>query len=272
MKMLFWFGLIIGSLLVAWVIPRIFKSYRVSQFLTVLVGAGWLLWTGGLSTLVVGYSLGGKLLGIQMSLIVAVTSLILFLSWLYKHQKDKEILLKKANERLLQSLSDLSIRLDEASTSEKVMSGRVIKGANDHRKELFSQLSETNSSLVILSGWVSGYGVDYKTKRMITRLLKSNIEVTLGWGYTKNNEKPAAFTHTETWLKNLQRQYPSHLHLLYFRNHSKIIVRDDEEAVVGSFNWLSNNGRSRNDELSLVITDKETIKNLNNTITTKSFR
>lgn len=55
---------------------------------------------------------------------------------------------------------------------------------------------------------------------------------------------------------------------MYYQNHSKAIIRDNDEAVIGSFNWLSNSGHSKNDELSLVITDKDTITKLRDIIGT----
>ena len=40
-------------------------------------------------------------------------------------------------------------------------------------------------------------------------------------------------------------------------NQAKVLIRDEEYAVCGSFNWLPNAGRSKNQDYSWVIKDKE---------------
>ena len=265
MKMIGWFTAIIVSLLLAWALPRFFKSHKASQISTIVVGAGWLLWTGGISTFVIGYSLTGPLLGAQLAFIVSVCFVILFLTWLYNYQKNKQLMLKEANTILNKNLSDLSEEFN-ASINNDLTSNRIIKGASGHRKELFNQISATRKSLIILSGWANDFGIDRQTKKKLIYLLQNDIMLTLGWGYKKSNNEPLLVTNAEKWLKEQRSKYPSNLKLLYFQNHSKAIIRDDEEAVIGSFNWLSNSGHSKNDELSLVITDKKTITTLRDTI------
>ena len=34
----------------------------------------------------------------------------------------------------------------------------------------------------------------------------------------------------------------------YYPNHAKLLICDDKWLVAGSFNWLSNVGRSKNEE------------------------
>ena len=177
------------------------------------------------------------------------------------------MILKKANKILNQNLADLSEEFN-ASITANITLNRIIKGASDHRNELFRQMAGTKKSLIILSGWANDFGINRQTKRKINQLLENKIMLTLGWGYKSSNSGTLPFTKAEKWLQELQKKYPSNLKLLYFQNHSKAIIRDDEEAVIGSFNWLSNSGHSRNDELSLVITDNKTIANLRDTINT----
>lgn len=45
-----------------------------------------------------------------------------------------------------------------------------------------------------------------------------------------------------------------------FPNHQKLLICDDKFAVCGSFNWLSNAGRSPNQERSWIVTNKEFIQ------------
>ena len=47
----------------------------------------------------------------------------------------------------------------------------------------------------------------------------------------------------------------------YYPEHSKILICDDQFAIYGSFNWLSNKGEfSKNNETSCIVFDKEIIK------------
>ena len=40
-------------------------------------------------------------------------------------------------------------------------------------------------------------------------------------------------------------------------NHTKTLIKDDEYAINGSFNWLSNIGTSQNEERSWIVYNKE---------------
>ena len=189
MKSLGWFAAIIISLVFAWGVSRFFKNYKVSQKITLVVGAGWLLWTGGLSSFVVGYSLSGPLLGAQVGLIVSTCFVIVFLNWLYNHQKNKQMLLKQDNIRLNQRLSEFSDEFHVPLPEEDITSNRVIKGARNHRAELFRQISNTKGNLIILSGWANDFGIDRQTKQKINQLLNNDIKLTLGWGYKRSNSE-----------------------------------------------------------------------------------
>ena len=46
------------------------------------------------------------------------------------------------------------------------------------------------------------------------------------------------------------------LSIAYQPNHSKVLICDDAYAVCGSFNWLSNSGKSENLERSWIVFDK----------------
>jgi phosphatidylserine/phosphatidylglycerophosphate/cardiolipin synthase-like enzyme len=48
-----------------------------------------------------------------------------------------------------------------------------------------------------------------------------------------------------------------HIIVRYYPNHAKLLICDDDWLVAGSFNWLSNSGRSNNEEYSCIIRDKK---------------
>ena len=43
------------------------------------------------------------------------------------------------------------------------------------------------------------------------------------------------------------------IHVFHYPNHAKILIKDDQYAVNGGFNWLSNIGGSQNEERSWVV-------------------
>ena len=137
MKMIGWFTAIIVSLLLAWALPRFFKSHKASQISTIVVGAGWLLWTGGISTFVIGYSLTGPLLGAQLAFIVSVCFVLIFLTWLYKHQQNKHLTLENENRALNQNLSEMS---EKFNSSRRGTIKEIIQSGEDGYVEFKSTM------------------------------------------------------------------------------------------------------------------------------------
>lgn len=128
-------------------------------------------------------------------------------------------------------------------------------------------IREANDTLVILSGWATSYVVDDDFHRMLEQCLKRGTNVYIGYGYRASHEprpKKEYEAKAESNLRQLcewcaQQNPEGHLIVRYYPNHTKLLICDEKFAVNGSFNWLSNAGRSRNEERSWIVYDKKFI-------------
>ena len=75
----------------------------------------------------------------------------------------------------------------------------------------------------------------------------------------RDKEAVQALNNLRGWIEKKNRSVLPNLHISDFANHSKILIKDDDYAIAGSFNWLSNSGRSQNQERSWIVYDKEFI-------------
>ena len=93
------------------------------------------------------------------------------------------------------------------------------------------------------------------------------VNVCIGYGYQSYNEQVSnpAQKEAEEYLERLKewcsKVDPKGMLLVRkYPNHSKVLIRDNKYAVMGSFNWLSNAGRSRNAEKSWVVEDTDFVE------------
>lgn len=124
------------------------------------------------------------------------------------------------------------------------------------------------------SGRATSYVVDKSFQNALAACLKRGVNVFIGYGYKAGNEpRPEKRHETEAKenLKALQawcdRQEPAReIIVLYYPNHTKHLICNQRFAVCGSFNGLSNMGRSLNEERSWVVYDEEFISNENSIV------
>ena len=91
--------------------------------------------------------------------------------------------------------------------------------------------------------------------------------VYIGYGYKASHEPKPKKAYEVEAIQNLkslqewcnQQQTEGHLIVRYYPNHVKLLICDEKFAVNGSFNWLSNAGRSVNEERSWIVYDREFI-------------
>lgn len=143
----------------------------------------------------------------------------------------------------------------------------VLSTHKQHRDTLINALDKANERVIILCGWATSYVVDTEFQRLLAKALKRGVSVYLGYGYQSASEPAPLKKHEIEAEENLlalkewcaDKDTDGILVVKKFPNHSKILICDDAYAVNGSFNWLSNAGRSRNIERSWLIKDKEFI-------------
>ena len=137
----------------------------------------------------------------------------------------------------------------------------------EHREIFFRALDEANDTLVILSGWATNYVVDSDFQRRLAACLKRGANVFIGYGYQAAHEPKPTKNYETKAKENLwalcewseKQQTKGSLIVREYPNHAKILICDERFAVNGGFNWLSNSGRSQNEERSWVVYDRQFI-------------
>ena len=141
MKAIYYTLLIIISILCSFAI-KYYLVDRKNKFLNNLhyiITSGWLIWTLGGSSLVVGYSLRGELLQTQILLII-VTFIIGFILFRFVIRKDSQIQKAKEDAKKLNN-SNFNWALEKLATSKDLNSKfSAIDGLNEHRKILFLKI------------------------------------------------------------------------------------------------------------------------------------
>lgn len=169
----------------------------------------------------------------------------------------------KLNEKL-EKRDDLLRALLEKQDRNKI---RPISTSEEHRAVLFEALGEARDTLVILSGWATSYVVNKDFQKRLGACLQRGVNVYIGYGYTASHEpkpKKSYEKEAEANLESLKEWCAAQntkglLIARYYPNHAKLLICDEQFAVNGSFNWLSNSGRSLNEERCWIVYDKEFI-------------
>ena len=158
-------------------------------------------------------------------------------------------------------------QLDENRNSPKKTEIKRIYDVEEHVKLLRKALQNAEYHVIILCGWITDYVVDDEFKKLLADCLKRGVNVCIGYGYQSYNERVSnpAQKEAEEYLERLKewcsKVDPKGMLLVRkYPNHSKVLIRDNKYAVMGSFNWLSNSGGSENEECSWIIYNKTFIE------------
>lgn len=219
--------------------------------------------TGGIGGVVIGSMVGGSIgvvgffggVGISIASIGAVLGA--FGGNFIGSRLDRSALEKKK-----ELLEELYRREHEAGRV------KVVTSHQEHRDLLRLALKEADMRVCILCGWATSYVVDQEFKSLLWAALERGVNISIGYGYTAAGEpRPRKKTEVEadaiftTLLRETEAKKPvGTLLTRRFPNHQKLLICDDKFAVCGSFNWLSNAGRSPNQERSWIVTNKEFIQ------------
>ena len=168
---------------------------------------------------------------------------------------------KKALNKKIQEQENYFKILKKELNSKKVLRLSTLQ---EHKDQLFHSLHNARSRICILSGWATSYVIDDEFKFLLAKALKRGVNVFIGYGY-KSSFDPIPKSKTQKDAENnllklkewcSEENTDGLLVIAYHPNHSKILICDDSYAVCGSFNWLSNSGKSRNFERSWIVYDK----------------
>ena len=142
-----------------------------------------------------------------------------------------------------------------------------VDGVLAHREVLLDALDEAQDSILILSGFVSGFAVNDEFIKKIESAISRGVEIQIGFGWKHpSGSQPTNLTVKRELrgLLEIQDQTSKSasagkLEVYYFPNHSKILIQDDQISIEGSFNWLSTGDGSQNLETSIKLTDKQQV-------------
>ena len=103
-----------------------------------------------------------------------------------------------------------------------------------------------------------------KYKENIEKALERKVKIFISYGMKKRSKSDKEPIDKEAliYLHELKNKYKDLFTLKETNDHSKILISDDNFAIVGSFNWLSYGGDGGRRETSSININKEYITQL----------
>ena len=135
----------------------------------------------------------------------------------------------------------------------------VSLSVRDFAPILREALAGARSRLLILSPWITSEVVDADALLAIGKLLERGVELYIGYGMDDQKKRKAIPPSLET----LSRRHPNFTLCELGNTHEKVLIKDDDYIVSGSFNWLSFRGdphRTLRHEHGLRIHDPEFVE------------
>ena len=270
MTALFYQAIIILSIIFGFSAGKFFfNSFRLSKLFGFLISLFWIYWTLGGSANFVGVKIRDFSELWFFQLVEAVLTFTLcygIVNWL--DGKDKKIQQQKNTIENLLSDKD---RIDNKEVIDYIQANKkvnlkILNNLPQHRQIFYNTLGQATSSICILSGTATSYVINEDFKISLTEALKRGVNVYIGYGYRSsyhNEQKKEYELNAENDLKELVKQakeqnFKGKIYLAEYKNHSKILICDDDYVVCGSFNWLSN-ASGQNIERSYIIYDKKLV-------------
>ncbi|MNY05998.1 Cardiolipin synthase A [compost metagenome] len=154
---------------------------------------------------------------------------------------------------------------------EHFPTGIILKPAQ-HHELLLQAVQLATKSIQILSPWMLYTVVDKTFRQSLQESLNRGVDIWIGFGY-----KPSKFTLEEidkivqldnfgSNLENTREAIEGLFGMLKDQLayvppiHSKILLVDDQFLFIGSHNWLSNKGKRNRDEISCLLTKRESVE------------
>ena len=154
----------------------------------------------------------------------------------------------------------------QAADAEPVSVSKRL-GPHEHAPLLRRAISEAKEHLVIISPWIND-GVMATHQRGLEDLLARKAELFIGFGMTEHAEddpKSKNGQHTLDFFHRMRQRFPKQLHLVRLGDtHAKVLIKDRDFVVAGSFNWMSFRGTDRGnrfrEEQSILTTERSLIE------------
>lgn len=179
---------------------------------------------------------------------------------------------KENNLTSIQENIDETLEIVKSLGKFNITNFEIIK--NEKIREKLEEAFEiAEHEIDIISPWISDKVMDDSgVEALICSVLKRNVEVKIVYGignissnYVKEDYRNR---RTEEIAQNLKLKFSKNNYLFKIKRkntHSKILICDNKFAIIGSFNFLSFDGKYKNDirdEVSAIVTDYKIIEEL----------
>ncbi|WP_270168404.1 AAA domain-containing protein [Paenibacillus sp. SYP-B4298] len=154
----------------------------------------------------------------------------------------------------------------------ELLHANVLLNPRKHHALMLKAMEWCRSSLGIVSPWVNSNVMDETFFSLLRIAMEREVDVKVRFGYTNSkltlqeidkivDRDNYSFKNKEAIKVALQRLYDElDTNLVYMPPlHTKVLLVDDSLLFIGSHNWLSNPGKLLREEISYLITNKQTI-------------
>lgn len=198
----------------------------------------------------------------------AKSNLIIFyddeLPSVFPHDSEyyESISLEKINEP---ASEDKPIKVKEVV---KEMTKHVFLDKKDMIFKLQTALLRAENELDIQSPWITSRVVDDLFLDKLGRLLEKGVTVKITYGIADDNNTKSKNISTNALVNILNEHFKKYKNFKIKKgnSHSKILLCDDSFAIIGSFNWLSYDGKSDREESGSLIIDEKEINDMRSRI------
>lgn len=193
--------------------------------------------------------------------LIAIQSSVIWASWFGATRFFK----KQNNPKELSSDSHETPHVATTSTHERIATTNSIVRCSNHARELREAFAIASTEILIVSGWISDKVVNDHFCSLLTRALDRGVDVHIAYGASEWNG-PHKISATgqralEKMQKAAEKSKKGRLIIVQRPTHEKLLAVDDQYAIVGSFNWLSNT-RLNDKETSIKTNQREVIASL----------
>ena len=213
------------------------RSYDLAKFCGVGIRGYWVLWIIIFIFVFGIYAHYGS-----WSLFIAIFMGAVF------HQNHKYMRKTRLKEGLKSEISSLANDYLKNNLSEVIKEPIAkIVGNKAHDKRLKQAIKSAQETVVILSGLDVEKVETQEFRTALERCLKRGVMVYIGYGYQKTKSAKQDITAREIAKEKLdslmgwylKRKLEGRLEVYSYPTHSTALIKDDEYAIIGNYDWLS---------------------------------
>jgi len=213
------------------------RSYDLAKFCGVGIRGYWVLWI-----IIFVFVFGIYAYHGSWSLFIAIFMGAIF------HQNHKYMRNTRLKEGLKSEISSLANDNLKNNLSEVIKEPIAkIVGDKAHDKRLKQVIKSAQETVVILSGLDVEKVETQEFRTALERCLKRGVMVYIGYGYQKTKLVEGDVNATETAKETLddlmgwylKRKLEGRLEVYFYPTHSTALIKDDEYAIIGNYDWLS---------------------------------